>query len=120
MHKFMENAFQKCYVCQKIKHEQHRLYRLIKSSKMPINAWKSIVLDFIIKLPKSKKSITKIIYDSKLVIINRLTKYKYFILYKKTSLAENLAYIFYKYVIANHKMPEKIIFNHDKLFIFKF
>ena len=47
-------------------------------------------------------------------------KYGYFILYKEASLAENLAYTFYKYVVENHVLPEEIIFNQDKLFISKF
>ena len=70
-----------------------------------------IVLNFIIKLSKSKEPIIKIIYDMILVIIDRLTKYGYFIPYKKVSSAEDLIYTFYKYVIENHKMPEKIISN---------
>ena len=78
---------------------------------MPTSAWTSIVLDFIVKLPKFKKPITKIVYDLILVIIDRFTKYKYFILYKETSLAENLAYTVYKYVVGNYRLPEKIISN---------
>ena len=37
------------------------------------------------------------------MITDRLIKYGYFISYKKASLAENLAYIFYKYVIENYR-----------------
>ena len=87
---------------------------------MLIVAWTSVVLDFIVKLLKSKEPITKIVYNLILTIMDRLTKYGYFILYKKISLAENMAYIFYKYVIGNHGLSEEIIFNRDKLFIFKF
>lgn len=87
---------------------------------MPMDVWKLIVLDFIVKLSKSKKLILKIIYDSILVITDRFTKYKYFIPYKKASSIENLAYIFYKYMIANHGIPKEIIFDRNKLFISKF
>ena len=38
-------------------------------------------MDFIVKLPKSEDSSTDIKYNSVLVIINKLTKYIYFILY---------------------------------------
>ena len=79
-----------------------------------------MVLDFIVKLLKFKKLITKVIYNLILVITDRLTKYGYFILYKKTLAAKNLAYTFYRYVVANHRMPEKIIFDQNKLFISKF
>jgi hypothetical protein len=55
----------------------------MRSLKTLIDALKSIALDFIIKLLPSKKVLIKIIYDLILIIINRLTKYVYFISYKK-------------------------------------
>jgi hypothetical protein len=61
-----------------------------------------VALDFVTKLPLFKKLITGIIYDSIMVVTDRLTKYAYFIPYLKSSLAKDLAYIFYKHVIANH------------------
>ena len=54
------------------------------------------------------------------MITDRLTKYGYFILYKKASLVEDLVYTFYKYVVGNHGLPEKIISDWDKLFTSKF
>jgi len=64
--------------------------------------WQDMTLDFITKLPLSKELITGVIYDSIIIITDRLTKYAYFILYLKSFSAEDLAYIFYKHVIANH------------------
>jgi hypothetical protein len=61
-----------------------------------------MALDFVTKLPLSKKLIIKVIYDSIIIVTNRFTKYVYFILYFENFLAEDLAYIFYKYVMANH------------------
>ena len=120
MQRFVEDVLQKCNTCRKAKHKRHRPYGLVKSSKTPTGAWTSVALDFIVKLPKSKKPITKVIYDLILVITDRLTKYGYFILYKEASSAEDLAYIFYKYIVGNHRLPEEIISDRDKLFIFKF
>ena len=59
-------------------------------------------------------------YDAILVVIDRLTKYAYFIPYLKVSTAEELAYIFLKYIISNYKLLKKIILDRDKLFILKF
>ena len=42
-------------------------------------------MDFIVKLPKSENYITGILYDSILVVVDKLTKYLYLILYKKIS-----------------------------------
>jgi hypothetical protein len=79
-----------------------------------------VALDFIVKLPPSVESIIKVVFDSILVIIDRLTKYGYFILYKESLLAEELAYTFNKYIIGNHGISKKIINDRDKLFTLRF
>jgi hypothetical protein len=66
------------------------------------------------------KLIIEIVFDSILVIINRLIKYGYFILYKESSLTEELVYAFNKHIIGNYKISKKIISDRDKLFILKF
>ena len=62
----------------------------------------------------------KAVYDLILVIMNRLIKYRYFILYKEASSAEELAYMFLRVIAANYGLPEEIISDRDKLFTFKF
>ena len=62
----------------------------------------------------------KVDYDLILVIINRLTKYDIFKLYKKASIAKDLAYTINQIIVANHKMLNKFIIDRDKLFISKF
>jgi hypothetical protein len=79
-----------------------------------------VALDFIVKLPPSVKPIIEVVFDSILVIINRLTKYGYFILYKESSSAEELAYTFNKHIIRNYKILKKIISDKDKLFTSRF
>jgi hypothetical protein len=79
-----------------------------------------MALDFIIKLPPSVKLIIKVVFNSVLVIINRLTKYGYFILYKESLLIEKLVYAFNKYIIGNYGILKEIISNRDKLFILRF
>ena len=54
---------------------------------------------------------TKVKYDSILVITNRLTKYAYFINYLESSNAEDLAYTFLQVIFINHGMLETIISN---------
>jgi hypothetical protein len=79
-----------------------------------------VALDFIIKLPSFIELITEVVFDSILVIIDRLTKYKYFISYKESLLAEKLAYAFNKYIIGNYGISKKIISDKDKLFTLRF
>src|SRR5450755_3920041 len=63
---------------------------------------------------------TKTSFDSILVVTDRFTKYGYFIPYKESFLAEDLAYMFNKYIIRNHGIPKKIISDKNKFFTSKF
>jgi hypothetical protein len=92
----------------------------MRSPRILTGAWKSITLNFIIKLPLLRETLTKIAYNLILVVTNRLTKYAYFIFYKKGLTAEELIYIFNRNVIANYGILEEIINNRDKLFISNF
>jgi hypothetical protein len=79
-----------------------------------------MALDFVTKLPPFKELMTGVIYDSIIIVTDRLTKYAYFIPYLESFSAENLAYIFYKYIVTNHGFPQRIINNKDKLFTSRF
>ena len=114
------NYIKDCDTCAKAKHSRHKLYRLLQIPALPEQAWSTIALDFITKLPLSKEPLTGTIFDSILVINDTLTKYAYLEPYKEASTAEDLAYVFYKVVIARHGIPDKIISNRDKLFTSQF
>ena len=118
--KQIEDTVRKCDICVKTKHNQHKFYKLLKSLSTSNRAWKNIILNFIIKLSKFKKKITKAIYNFILIIVNRLIKYNYFLSYKKASTAKDLVYTFFKTIITNHKLLNKIISNRNKLFTSKF
>jgi hypothetical protein len=57
-------------------------------------------MDFIIKLPISKEPGTNQPYNSIFIATDRLTKYGYFISYRKDMSAENLAYLFNKHIVS--------------------
>jgi hypothetical protein len=61
-----------------------------------------MALDFVIKLSLFKKLIIGVIYDFIMIVTDRLAKYAYFISYLKSFLAEDLAYMFNKYIMANY------------------
>ena len=92
----------------------------MKKPKAFKGAWKFIAADFIIKLPPFKDSITEIIYNSILVITNRLTKYIYFIPYLKIAIAKDFAHMFIRNIFANYKILIKTTLDRNKLFTFKF
>ena len=120
LRKQIKNMIRKCDVYVKVKHDWHKSYKLLKSFNTLNRAWKSITLNFIIKLSKFKKRVIEVIYDSILIIINRLIKYEYFLSYKKATFAKDLIYIFFKTIVVNHELLNEIISNKDKLFISKF
>ena len=62
-------------------------------------------MDFIVKLPLSKKLIIRTKFDSILVVVNRLIKWEMFIPYKELFIAEDLAYIFLRWIVAKHRLP---------------
>ena len=74
-------------------------------------------MDFITKLPKSKNEATGIIYDNILIIVNKLSKYAHFIIFKKTYNAKQLKYIILNKLICYHRIFKKIMNDKNKLFI---
>jgi hypothetical protein len=70
-----------------------------------------------VKLLLSRDLIIGVEYNFILVVTDRLTKYTYIILYLEASIAEDLAYIFFRIVVANHNIPEEIISDKNKFFI---
>jgi hypothetical protein len=116
----VEDRIRKCDAYNRNKTVWYKLYRLLKSLKALKGAWKYVAIDFIIKLPPFVELITEVVFDLILVIIDRLTKYGYFILYKESLLAEELAYAFNKHIIGNYEISKKIISGKDKLFISRF
>ena len=77
-------------------------------------------MDFIVKLPLSKGTITDIKYNSILVVVNRLTKYAHFIPWKEKENAKDLAKVILKEIIANQRISQSIISDRDKLFTSRF
>ncbi len=120
MRKQIKDIIRKCNVYIHMKYNWHKFYELLKSLSTLNHAWKSIALNFIIKLSKLKERIIETTYDFILIITDRLIKYEYFLSYKKATFAENLTYTFLRMIVANHELSDEIILNRDKLFTSKF
>ena len=73
-------------------------------------------MDFITKLPLLIDLITKEVYDSIIVVINRHTKYSTIIPFREKYNTVQLAYLFLDKVVKIKKFPEEIISDRDKLF----
>ena len=88
--------------------------------KLASKPWEVISWDFIVKLPKSKDPITRQEYDSIFVIVDKFTKWGYFIAYIEEILAEDVVQVYVKEVFLRYKAPDKIILNKDTRFISAF
>ena len=73
-------------------------------------------MDFIVKLLPSKELLTGVIYNSILVIVDRLTKFVYFVLYLEASTAEQLVDTILRIVVVQYGMLEEFLTDRDKLF----
>ena len=69
------------------------------------------------KLPKLKDPITKQEYDSIVIIIDKFTKWGYFITYIKKILVEDIVQIYIKEVFIKYGVLNKIILDKDTRFI---
>ena len=72
------------------------------------------------KLPKLKDPIIKQEYDSIFIIIDKFTKWGYFIAYIKEILAKNIIQVYIKEVFLRHRVLAKIILDRDTRFISAF
>ena len=71
-------------------------------------------MDFITYLPTSKG------LDLVFTIINRFSKYVIFIPCKATCTAPDLAKMFYDHIVCEFGMPQKIVGDRDRRFLYKF
>ena len=69
------------------------------------------------KLPKLKDPITGQEYDSIFIIVDKFTKWGYFIAYTEEILAEDIAQVYIKEVFLRHGALDKIILDRDIRFI---
>ena len=69
-----------CEQCAKNKPSRHKPYRQAQQIDLPEAPWETITMDFVVKLPKSTDPATKVVYDSILVVVDKLTKYAHLVL----------------------------------------
>ena len=72
------------------------------------------------KLLKLKDPITGQEYNMIFIIVNKFTKWGYFIIYTEEILAEDIAQIYIKEIFIKHRVPAKIILDRDTRFIIAF
>ncbi|RYP06350.1 hypothetical protein DL765_009529 [Monosporascus sp. GIB2] len=120
LHRIVKIVVKNCNICNKAKAARHKPYGLLQPTDIPNKTWNTIAWDFITNLPPSKDPVTGVEYDGVWVIVDRFTKYGYFLPFKGNATAEQLAYAFIRNYMDKHGVPEKVISDRDKLFTSKF
>ena len=116
MRQHVEIYIKKCFDCQRNKHNTHVKYDEIQYQKLSKSSWNEIMMNFIIKLFKSKNSITRIQYDSILMMIDKLIKYSHIIIVQKKFTTKQFEMIILNRLIKYNEILKSIINDKDKLF----
>ncbi|RFN43552.1 pol polyprotein [Fusarium flagelliforme] len=116
----VEQIVKQCDVCIRTKAQRHKPYGTLQPLPVAQRPWDSITMDFITKLPLSEEPSTGIFYDSIMVIVDRLTKFSYYLPYRESTDAEELSYVFYRHIVSTHGLPNEILSDRGPTFAAKF
>ena len=100
-----------CDQCQRNKPPGGKTRGLLQPLPIPAEPWEEVSLDFITGLPRTKKG-----HDAILVVVDRLTKWGYFIPTATTIDAKETARLFHDVVFARHGMPKRLVSDRDTRF----
>ena len=101
MRKAVKKYIQKRTTCAKNKPARHKPYKEQQQIEALQQAWQEITMDFMIKLPPSKDTVTGVIYNN-IFVVDRLTKYAQFIPWREKKSADKLAKTMLKDNVSNH------------------
>ena len=114
MRKDVKEFVEACITCQKIKHSRQQTFGKLMPLPVATGPWKSLSMDFIVKLPKSKG------YDSILVVVDRFSKMCHLIPCQERIDASHTADLFLKNVVKLHGLPIDIVSDRGPQFVSKF
>lgn len=97
--------------CQQVKEEHHHQKGFLHPIPIPEWKWETISINFITRLPKSKRK-----NDSIMVVVDKLRKCALFIPVHLTYRGVQIANIFMQNISKLHGVPKMIIFYHDVKF----
>jgi hypothetical protein len=110
LHNLVIDKISKCDTCQRNKSLKHKRYGLLDPLDLPNRPRESISMDFIVKLPKTRKGNEHI-----WVVVDRFTELAHFIPLPNTKALE-LVKKFLKEIWRLHGLPEDIISDRDSYF----
>ncbi|KAF5798016.1 putative nucleotidyltransferase, Ribonuclease H [Helianthus annuus] len=101
----------KCLTCSQVKAEHQKPSGLLQQLEIQVWKWELITMDFVTKLPKTRKG-----NDTIWVIVDRLTKSAHFLPMKETFSMEQLAKLYVNKIVSLHGIPLSIVSDRDSRF----
>jgi hypothetical protein len=109
---FVRNYISTCDQCHRAKSLRLKKHGFLQPLTIATQPWESISMDFIVKFPTSPEG-----NDSVFVIVDRFTKFAYFIPFKEEGYnASRIAQLFFQYIFANHGLPKSIVSDRGSVF----
>ncbi|GKD17625.1 putative reverse transcriptase domain-containing protein [Tanacetum coccineum] len=105
----------KCLTYAKVKAGHQRPLGQLVQPAIPEWKWDNITMDFITKLSKSSHG-----FDTIWLIVDRLTKFAYFLPIRENDPLEKLARLYLNRMVARHGIPVSIICDRDERFTSNF
>ncbi|KAJ0538417.1 putative nucleotidyltransferase, Ribonuclease H [Helianthus annuus] len=115
MKKDIAEYVSKCLTCSQVKAEHQKPSSLLQQLEMPVWKWELISMDFVTKLPRTRKG-----NDAIWVIVDRLTKSAHFLPIKETFSMERLAKLYVDEIVSLHGVPLSIVSDRDSRFTSRF
>ncbi|KAJ9547942.1 hypothetical protein OSB04_020485 [Centaurea solstitialis] len=105
----------KCLTCARIKAEHQKPSGLLQQPEIPEWKWERISMNFVTKLPKTKKG-----HDWIWVIVDRLTKSAQFLPIRESFSIDRLTQLYVNEIVMRHGVPISIISDRDSRFTSRF
>ncbi|KAI3729831.1 hypothetical protein L6452_18502 [Arctium lappa] len=104
-----------CLTCARVKAEHQKPSGLLQQPEIPQWKWDQISMDFVTKLPRTRKG-----HDAIWVIVDRLTKSAHFLPIREDFKMEKLAQLYIDEIVSRHGVPISIISDRDSRFTSRF
>ena len=115
MAKAAQDYVRGCEQCQRNKPDLRGRQGLPLSIETPLGAWEVWCMDFIGPLPRTARG-----HDMILVVVDKLTRWVYYIATRQTATAQETFALLDRFVLANHDTPKQIISDRDTRFTSRF
>ena len=107
----VEKFVSSCPYCQRNKASHQKPAGLLNPLRVPDTRWQTVSLDFITRLPRTKKG-----HDAILVFVDKLTKMVHLAPCKTSCDAPQTAELLLKHVISQHGVPRNLVSDRDPRF----